>query len=156
MNIDEQIRSIKEPYLNSIKCLDKGFCSLVDWMGSDSRIVQSARVSYGDGTKTIREDKGLIDYLVRNQHTSPLEQVQFTFHEKLPIFVARQEVRHRTAKLNEISGRYSILKDEFYVPDISRMQKQSLDNKQGSSNELIENVEEYINEMSLKHAWTKF
>jgi len=80
--------------------LDKGFVRLVDYLGSDARIVQSARVSYGEGTKTFREDKGLIDYLLRNQHTSPFEQVSLTFHCKMPIFVARQWVRHRTAKLN--------------------------------------------------------
>ena len=80
--------------------LDKGFVRLVDYMGSDDRIVQSARVSYGKGTKTVREDKALIAYLLRNQHTSPFEQVVLTFHIKLPIFVARQWVRHRTARMN--------------------------------------------------------
>ncbi|MBO7453440.1 MAG: FAD-dependent thymidylate synthase, partial [Clostridiales bacterium] len=85
-------------------------------MGGDSRIVQSARVSYGDGTKTVREDAGLIDYLLRHQHTSPFEQVVLTFHVKMPIFVARQWIRHRTARVNEISGRYSIMRDEFYLP----------------------------------------
>ncbi len=144
MDINEQLFEIKKPYLKTINCLDKGFVRLVDWMGSDQRIVQSARVSYGDGTKTVREDKGLIDYLMRHAHTSPFEQVQFTFHAKMPIFVARQIVRHRTAKLNEISGRYSILKDEFYEPDVSRMVKQSKDNKQGSSEELLEDAESIL------------
>ncbi|OHD13170.1 MAG: FAD-dependent thymidylate synthase [Spirochaetes bacterium GWB1_48_6] len=113
------------------KVLDKGFVRLVDYLGGDSRIVQAARVSYGEGTKTIREDKGLIDYLVRHQHTSPLEMVSLTFHCKMPIFVARQWVRHRTAKLNEISGRYSVMKNEFYVPQASSVSLQSTDNKQG-------------------------
>jgi thymidylate synthase (FAD) len=113
--------------------LDKGFVRLVDYMGSDARIVQAARVSYGEGTKTFREDKGLIDYLLRNQHTSPFEQVHLTFHCKMPIFVARQWVRHRTAKLNEISGRYSVMKDEFYVPESGAVAFQSTDNKQGRS-----------------------
>jgi thymidylate synthase (FAD) len=144
MDINEQLFEIKKPYLKTINCLDKGFVRLVDWMGSDQRIVQSARVSYGDGTKTVREDKGLIDYLMRHAHTSPFEQVNFTFHAKMPIFVARQIVRHRTAKLNEISGRYSILKDEFYEPDVSRMVKQSKDNKQGSSQELLEDAESFL------------
>ena len=144
MDIDEQLFEIKKPYLKTINCLDKGFVRLVDWMGSDQRIVQSARVSYGDGTKTVREDKGLIDYLMRHAHTSPFEQVNFTFHAKMPIFVARQTVRHRTAKLNEISGRYSVLKDEFYEPDVSRMVKQSKDNKQGSSQELLEDAESFL------------
>ena len=117
--------------------LDKGFVRLVDYLGSDARIVQSARVSYGEGTKSFREDKGLIDYLLRHQHTSPFEQVSLTFHCKMPIFVARQWVRHRTAKLNEISGRYSVMKDEFYVPEDSAIAFQSIDNKQGRSTEEV-------------------
>ena len=115
-----------------IKVLDKGFVRLVDYMGGDARVVQAARVSYGAGTKTVREDKGLINYLLKNAHTSPFEQVVLTFHMKLPIFVARQIIRHRTARLNEISGRYSVMKDEFYLPEPSRVQAQSTDNKQGS------------------------
>ncbi|HKL85531.1 MAG TPA: FAD-dependent thymidylate synthase [Treponemataceae bacterium] len=115
--------------------LDKGFIRLVDYMGGDTRIVQSARVSYGDGTKSIREDKGLIDYLLRHSHTSPFEQVSLTFHIKLPIFVARQWIRHRTARVNEISGRYSIMKEECYVPSSSDVAFQSSDNKQGRSTE---------------------
>jgi len=86
----------------------------------------------------------LIDYLMRHAHTSPFEQVQFTFHAKMPIFIARQIVRHRTAKLNEISGRYSVLKDEFYEPEISRIVKQSTDNKQGSSDELLDDAESLL------------
>jgi thymidylate synthase (FAD) len=117
--------------------LDKGFVRLVDYLGGDQRIVQSARVSYGEGTKSYREDKGLIDYLLRNQHTSPFEQVSLTFHCKMPIFVARQWVRHRTAKLNEISGRYSVMKDEFYVPAEAAIALQSADNKQGRSTEPV-------------------
>ena len=117
--------------------LDKGFVRLVDYMGSDSRIVQSARVSYGDGTKTVREDQGLINYLLRNEHTSPFEQVVFTFHVKLPIFVARQWIRHRTARLNEISGRYSVMRNEFYVPAAEDIAFQSQNNKQGRSAEEV-------------------
>ena len=111
--------------------LDKGFVRLVDYLGSDERIVQAARVSYGEGTKSYREDKGLIDYLLRNEHTSPFEQVIFSFHLKMPIFVARQWIRHRTARINEISGRYSVMKDDFYVPDGGAISPQSGDNKQG-------------------------
>ncbi len=111
--------------------LDKGFVRLVDYMGGDQRIVQAARVSYGEGTKTVRQDAGLIDYLLRNEHTSPFEQVVFTFHAKLPVFVARQWVRHRTARLNEISGRYSVMPDEFYLPAQEDVAEQSSDNKQG-------------------------
>jgi thymidylate synthase (FAD) len=113
--------------------LDKGFVRLVDYLGGDERVVQSARVSYGKGTKSCREDSGLIDYLLRNSHTSPFEQVVLTFHVKLPIFVARQWVRHRTARLNEVSGRYSVLKDDFYVPAPEDVASQSTDNKQGRS-----------------------
>jgi len=118
--------------------LDKGFVRLVDYMGSDQRIVQAARVSYGAGTKTRRQDAGLIDYLLRNDHTSPFEQVVFTFHAKMPIFVARQWVRHRTARLNEISGRYSVMPDEFYVPEAADVAEQSRDNKQGRKTEPME------------------
>jgi thymidylate synthase (FAD) len=116
--------------------LDKGFVRLVDYLGGDERVVQSARVSYGEGTKTYREDAGLIDYLLRNEHTSPFEQVVLTFHVKLPIFVARQWVRHRTARLNEISGRYSVMKDDFYIPEGGDIAVQSTDNKQGRGESL--------------------
>lgn len=113
------------------RVLDKGFVRMVDYYGSDSRIVQAARVSYGEGTKTVSQDSALIDYLLRHQHTSPFEQVVFTFHLKMPIFVARQWVRHRMGRMNEVSGRYSIMKDEFYVPENSCIAKQSANNKQG-------------------------
>jgi thymidylate synthase (FAD) len=113
--------------------LDKGFVRLVDYLGGDDRIVQAARVSYGKGTKTYREDKALIGYLLRNDHTSPFEQVVFTFHVKLPIFVARQWIRHRTARINEISGRYSVMNDECYLPAKDYIALQSEDNKQGRS-----------------------
>ncbi len=119
-----------------IKVLDKGFVRLVDYLGGDERIVQAARVSYGAGTKSYRQDRGLIHYLIRNWHTSPFEQVSLTFHAKMPIFVARQWVRHRMARLNEISGRYSVLKDEFYVPDPEHVCYQSESNKQGRSEPL--------------------
>jgi thymidylate synthase (FAD) len=115
--------------------LDKGFVRLVDYLGGDERVVQSARVSYGAGTKSYREDAGLIDYLLRNRHTSPFEQVVLTFHVKLPIFVARQWIRHRTARLNEISGRYSVMKDDFYIPAPEDIALQSTDNRQGRSGE---------------------
>ncbi|HPC36631.1 MAG TPA: FAD-dependent thymidylate synthase [Candidatus Marinimicrobia bacterium] len=114
-----------------IKVLDHGFVRLVDYMGGDSRIVQSARVSYGKGTKSVREDEALIDYLMRHQHTSPFEQVVLTFHCKMPIFVARQWIRHRAARVNEISGRYSVMEDEFYLPEESAIQFQNKDNRQG-------------------------
>ncbi|MFC1682187.1 FAD-dependent thymidylate synthase [Nanoarchaeota archaeon] len=111
--------------------LDRGFVRLVDYLGGDARIVQAARVSYGPGTKTIRENKGLINYLLKHQHTSPFEQVVMTFHLKMPIFVARQWVRHRTARMNEISGRYSVMPEEMYVPEPEDVNIQSTDNRQG-------------------------
>jgi len=120
-----------------IKVLDKGFVRLVDYLGSDDRIVQAARVSYGAGTKTVREDAGLIDYLMAHAHTSPLEHVVLELHCKMPIFVARQWVRHRMARINEISGRYSVMTDEFYVPEPAQVQFQSTDNKQGRSTEEV-------------------
>lgn len=114
-----------------IKCLDKGFIRLVDYMGDDSSIVQAARVSYGKGTKTVNQDRGLIRYLMRHKHTTPLEMVEFKFHVKLPIFVARQWIRHRTANVNEYSGRYSEMKDDFYIPEADNIRPQSSNNKQG-------------------------
>ena len=119
------------------RVLDKGFVRLVDYLGGDERIVQSARVSYGAGTKTFREDRGLIRYLMRNEHTSPFEQVVLTFHVKLPIFVARQWIRHRTARVNEISGRYSVMTSEFYVPEGENIALQSEDNRQGRKVEAV-------------------
>lgn len=117
--------------------LDKGFVRLVDYMGGDDRIVQAARVSYGQGTKSYREDAALIDHLLRNEHSSPFEQVILTFHVKLPIFVARQWIRHRTARVNEISGRYSVMKDEFYLPAPVDVALQSKDNRQGRAPEPV-------------------
>lgn len=121
-----------------IKCLDHGFVRLVDVMGDDGSIVQAARVSYGAGTKTVNEDRGLIRYLMRHQHTTPFEMVEFKFHIKLPIFIARQWIRHRTANVNEYSGRYSIMKDDFYLPDTEQIRPQSEINKQGRSEEIFE------------------
>lgn len=120
-----------------IPVLDKGFVRLVDYMGGDARIVQTARVSYGDGTKSLREDSALIDYLLRHEHTSPFEHVVFELHCKMPIFVARQWIRHRTARLNEISGRYSVMKDEFYLPPRDHISLQSTDNKQGRESDSV-------------------
>ena len=130
-----------------IPVLDKGFVRLVDYMGGDERIVQAARVSYGAGTKSYRQDRGLINYLIKNWHTSPFEQVQLTFHTKMPMFVARQWVRHRTARLTEISGRYSVMKDEFYVPDANKVSYQSESNKQGRAGALPTDEAESVIEL---------
>lgn len=113
-----------------------GFVRLVGSYGDDARIVEAARVSYGNGTKTKREDQALINYLMRHEHMSPFEMVDFTFHIKAPIFVARQWFRHRTASVNEISARYSVMKDEFYEPH--QLRGQSKTNKQGSEDTIIE------------------
>ena len=114
-----------------IPVLDHGFIRVIDYMGDDAAVVQAARVSYGAGTKKIREDAGLINYLMRHRHTSPFEMCEIKLHAKMPIFVAREWVRHRVASLNEISGRYSILDNEFYVPAPEQLGTQSRNNRQG-------------------------
>jgi thymidylate synthase (FAD) len=116
---------------NYVPVLDHGFVGLVDHMGSDNAIVQAARVSYGAGTKQVQDDRNLIRYLMRHEHTTPFEMCEVKFHIKLPIFVMRQLVRHRTASMNEYSARYSVLTDEFYIPELEQIQKQSTTNKQG-------------------------
>lgn len=118
---------------DGIKCLDHGFVRLVDHMGGDGAIVQAARVSYGKGTKKVSQDRGLIRYLMRHRHTTPFEMVEFKFHCKMPIFIARQWVRHRTANINEYSLRYSVASDEFYIPGNQDILFQSATNKQGRS-----------------------
>lgn len=111
--------------------LDHGFVRLIDYMGDEPAVVQAARVSYGKGTKQSSEDRGLLRYLMRHRHTTPLEMCEIKLHVKLPVFVARQWIRHRTANVNEYSARYSILEREFYVPKLSDIQQQSTSNKQG-------------------------
>lgn len=124
-----------------------GFVRLVDYMGSDQSIVQAARVSYGAGTKSVREDRGLIRYLMRHEHTTPFEMVMLKFHIKAPIFVVRQWVRHRTASINEESGRYSIMKEEFHEPAWEDVGFQSKNNKQGRGSEEVpdEIVQRFLN-----------
>ena len=122
--------------MTEINVLDHGFVRLVDVMGDDSSIVQAARVSYGAGTKTVREDVMLIDYLMRNKHLSPFEMAEVKIHVKAPIFVARQWVRHRTASWNEMSARYSEMREEFYVPEPEAIRRQSATNKQAGGEPL--------------------
>ena len=117
-----------------VQVLDKGFVGLVDYMGTDNSVVQAARVSYGTGTKKVQEDRGLIRYLMRHEHTTPFEMCEVKFHIRLPIFVMRQLIRHRTAQVNEYSGRYSVMTDEFYVP--KKFEKQSKTNMQGRDESL--------------------
>jgi thymidylate synthase (FAD) len=111
--------------------LDHGFIRVIDYMGDDGAIVQAARVSYGKGTKMISEDRGLINYLMRHRHSTPFEMCEIKFHVKLPIFVARQWIRHRTANVNEYSARYSIYDKEFYIPNPNQLATQSVTNRQG-------------------------
>ncbi|MBN66966.1 MAG: thymidylate synthase (FAD) [Rickettsiales bacterium] len=122
--------------------LDHGFVRVVDYMGDDAAIVQAARVSYGKGTKKVNQDKGLINYLMRHWHTTPFEMCEIKFHIKLPMFVARQWIRHRTANVNEYSARYSILDKEFYIPQPELITPQSQQNNQGRSNERLKPEEE--------------
>ncbi|MDU0342987.1 FAD-dependent thymidylate synthase [Bosea rubneri] len=116
-----------------IRVLDHGFIRVVDYMGNDDAVVQAARVSYGTGTKSVSDDRNLIRYLLRHRHTTPFEMAEIKFHVKLPIFVARQWIRHRMASVNEYSARYSVLDREFYVPTGDAIAVQSKDNRQGRS-----------------------
>ena len=123
-----------------IPTLDHGFIRVIDYMGDDAAIVQAARVSYGRGTKQISSDRGLINYLMRHRHTTPFEMCEIKYHVKLPIFVARQWIRHRTANVNEYSARYSILDKEFYIPALDQLAAQSTTNHQGRG-EVLEGEE---------------
>ena len=116
---------------DAIPILDHGFIRVIDYMGDDSSIVQSARVSYGKGTKKVSTDEGLIRYLMRHWHSTPFEMCEIKYHVKLPIFIARQWIRHRTANVNEYSARYSILDKEFYIPEKDQLSAQSTSNRQG-------------------------
>jgi thymidylate synthase (FAD) len=116
---------------DAISVLDHGFIRVVDYMGDDTSIVQSARVSYGKGTKKVSTDEGLIKYLMRHWHSTPFEMCEIKYHVKLPIFIARQWIRHRTANVNEYSARYSILDKEFYIPNKEQLSAQSTINRQG-------------------------
>ena len=134
------VDAMEEVLYEPIKVLDKGFIRVIDYMGDDSAIVQAARVSYGKGTKQLNQDRGLIRYLMRHHHTTPFEMCEIKFHIKLPIFIARQWIRHRTANVNEYSARYSILDKEFYVPNGDNLAAQSQINKQGRD-EILEGQE---------------
>ncbi|MBT3416722.1 FAD-dependent thymidylate synthase [Candidatus Woesearchaeota archaeon] len=122
------------------KCLDNGFVRLIDYMGDDAAIVQAARVSYGKGTKSTSEDEKLLRYMMRNGHSSPFEMVELKFHAKMPIFVARQWIRYRTANINEYSMRYSEPMAEAYVPKLEDIRLQSTTNKQGGSKKKLEDI----------------
>lgn len=130
------VTAVEEILYTPFPILDHGFIRVIDYMGDDSAIVQAARVSYGRGTKKVSEDKGLINYLMRHRHTTPFEMCEIKFHVKLPIFVARQWIRHRMASVNEYSARYSILDREFYFPAPEDLAAQATDNRQGRGNVL--------------------
>lgn len=120
-----------------VKILDHGFIRLVDYMGNEDSIVQAARVSYNQPARSVIEDIGLLRYMLRHRHNTPFEMCEIKLHVKLPIFIARQWIRHRTANVNEQSARYSILDSEFYIPDLEQMRGQSVSNKQGRNDNLI-------------------
>lgn len=127
------VPALEEVLFQPVPVLDHGFVRVVDYMGDDNAVVQSARVSYGRGTKKVNEDAGLIRYLMRHRHTTPFEMCEIKFHIKLPIFIARQWIRHRTANVNEYSARYSVLGKEFYIPSHDQLAPQSKANHQGRS-----------------------
>jgi thymidylate synthase (FAD) len=125
------VPALEEILYTAVPVLDHGFVRVIDYMGDDAAVVQAARVSYGKGTKKVSEDRGLIQYLMRHRHTTPFEMCEIKYHVKLPIFVARQWIRHRTANVNEYSARYSILDNEFYIPAPGQLAAQSRSNRQG-------------------------
>jgi len=130
------VPALEEILYQATPLLDHGFVRVIDYMGDDAAVVQAARVSYGKGTKKVSEDRGLIHYLMRHRHTTPFEMCEIKYHVKLPIFVARQWIRHRTANVNEYSARYSILDNEFYLPAPEQIAAQSRSNRQGRGTNL--------------------
>ena len=155
----ETVQELETLLYKTIQILDHGFIRVVDYMGSDSAIVQAARVSYGKGTKKVNEDQALINYLMRHNHSTPFEMCEIKLHIKLPIFVARQWVRHRTANINEYSARYSIASEDFYLPRPEHIMGQSLSNKQGRNEavnqEISDEVQKIINDTS-KNSYIKY
>src|SRR5271168_3289483 len=125
------VTALEEILYQQLPVLDHGFVRVIDYMGDDAAVVQAARVSYGRGTRRVTEDQGLINYLMRHRHTTPFEMCEIKYHVKLPIFVARQWIRHRTANVNEYSARYSVLDNEFYVPAPEHLAAQATANRQG-------------------------
>ena len=134
------VPALEDILYEPLPVLDQGFIRVIDYMGDDAAIVQAARVSYGRGTKQISNDRGLINYLMRHRHTSPFEMCEIKLHIKLPIFIARQWIRHRTANVNEYSARYSVLEEAFYTPEPEHLAAQSQSNRQGRA-EVLEGAE---------------
>ena len=146
------VPALEEILYQALPALDHGFVRVVDYMGDDAAVVQAARVSYGRGTKKVSEDRGLINYLMRHRHTTPFEMCEIKYHVKLPIFVARQWIRHRTANVNEYSGRYSILDNEFYIPRPEHLAAQSQANRQGRDSVLAGKEAEQVFDILKKDA----
>ncbi len=147
----ETSTELEKSLYDVIKVLDKGFVRVVDYMGTDSSIVQAARVSYGKGTKSVNDDTALIRYLMRNKHTTPFEMCEIKFHIKCPIFVARQWLRHRTASVNEYSARYSMMSSDFYIPHEDVLLAQSSTNKQGREEKLSGEELKYVKSLVEEH-----
>ncbi len=150
---------LEEVLYEAFPVLDHGFVRVIDYMGTDSAIVQAARVSYGKGTKKSTDDRGLIHYLLRHAHTTPFEMCEIKFHIKLPFFIARQWLRHRTANVNEYSARYSILDKEFYIPSIEHLAAQSSTNKQGRGQLLSPEYSRYVIDLlknDAEHAYAHY
>ncbi len=144
------VPALEEVLFQPIPVLDHGFVRVVDYMGDDGAIVQAARVSYGRGTRRVQDDAGLIRYLMRHRHTTPFEMCEIKYHVKLPIFVARQWIRHRTASVNEYSARYSVLDREYYLPAPEHLAGQARDNRQGRGDVL--SAEAAVNVLALLRA----
>ena len=140
------VAALEDILYRPLPVLDHGFVRVVDYMGDDGAIVQAARVSYGKGTRHVSSDRGLINYLMRHRHTSPFEMCEIKLHVKLPIFVARQWIRHRTANVNEYSARYSVVEDQVYLPEPAQMAAQARTNRQGRGDPLPEDVAEAFRE----------
>lgn len=138
------VPALEEMLFTAIPVLDHGFIRVVDYMGDDAAVVQAARVSYGRGTRKTTEDEGLIRYLMRHYHSTPFEMCEIKYHVKLPIFVARQWIRHRTANVNEYSARYSIMDKDFYLPAPEHLAAQSADNRQGRGEVLDPQTAEHV------------
>jgi thymidylate synthase (FAD) len=134
------VAALEQILYQPLPVLDHGFVRVIDYMGDDAAVVQAARVSYGRGTRRVSEDQGLLNYLMRHRHTTPFEMCEIKYHIKLPIFVARQWIRHRTANVNEYSARYSILDNEFYIPSPEHLAAQATANRQGRG-EVLEGPE---------------
>lgn len=150
------VPALEERLYNATPLLDHGFVRVVDYMGDDSCVVQAARVSYGRGTKKVLQDRGLIRYLLRHRHTTPFEMAEIKLHVKLPIFVARQWIRHRTANVNEYSARYSVMDREFYLPKPEDLATQSKNNKQGRGDALTEEQSAQVLELLRRDAMQSY